>query len=139
MAASTETRHDVALTLLRLIIGIIFIMHGGQKLFVFGPSGTAGFFASIGAPLPGLTGPFIGVLEFSAGIALVIGLLTRLAALGLFCDMMGAITLVHGKNGFFAPKGYEFVLTLGVVALSIAIAGAGAYSLDALIARRRAA
>ena len=137
MDNSVETRRDLALLLVRLVVGLVFIMHGGQKLFVFGPSGTAGYFNSIGIPAAGLMGPFVGGVEFFGGIALVVGLLARLAGLALFVDMMTAIAVVHGRNGFFAPKGYEFVLTLGITALSIAVAGAGAWSLDAVVARRR--
>ncbi len=137
MDNTVESRHDLALLLLRLVLGLVFIIHGGQKLFVFGPAGTAGFFSSIGVPAPGIMGPFVGAVEFFGGIAFVTGLLARLAGLAIFVDMMCAIALVHGRNGFFNPKGYEFVLTLGIIALSIAIAGAGAWSLDAVIARRR--
>ena len=139
MAESNESRRDIAFVLLRLILGIVFIMHGGQKLFVFGPSGIAHYFGSLGVPAAGFMGPFVGAVEFFGGIAFVTGLLARLAGLAIFVDMMTAIALVPRKNGFFNPKGYEFVLTLGIVALSIAVAGAGAWSLDAVIARRRRA
>jgi putative oxidoreductase len=139
MATTLEARHHVALAIARIVVGAVFIAHGAQKLFVFGPTGIGGYFASIGVPASGVMGPFIGGLEFFGGIALVVGLLARLAGLGLFCDMLGAITFVHFRNGFFLPKGYEFVMTLGLVALAIAVGGAGAYSLDAVIARRRRA
>jgi putative oxidoreductase len=82
-------------------------------------------------------GPFIALLEFFGGIALVFGLLTRLAALGLAFDMLGAILLVHLKNGFFLPQGFEFVLTLFAMSATLVLTGAGDFSLDGLIGRRK--
>ena len=131
-------RIDTALLVLRVLLGIIFIAHGYQKLFVFGLAGVTGGFAQMGVPMPQVMGPFIALLEFFGGMALVVGLLTRLAAFGLLCDMIGAILLVHLKNGFFLPQGFEFAFTLGGIAAGLMLAGAGAYSVDAAIARRRA-
>jgi putative oxidoreductase len=136
-AFSFSKRTDAALAILRVIAGSIFIAHGAQKLFVFGFAGVSGAFGQMGVPLPGLTGPFIALLEFVGGIALVIGLLTRPAALGLVFNMVGAIVLVHLKGGFFNPSGVEFPLTLVGMNLALLLTGAGAYSLDALIAGRR--
>jgi putative oxidoreductase len=133
----TLSRVDGALVVLRIIAGTIFIAHGGQKLFVFGFAGVSGAFGQMGLPFPGLLGPFIALLEFFGGIALVIGLLTRLASLGLAFNMIGAILLVHLKAGFFNPAGVEFPLALLGITLAVVLAGAGAFSLDALIARWR--
>jgi putative oxidoreductase len=107
-----------------------------MKLFTFGFAGVTGMFGHMGAPFPGVTGPVIAVLEFFGGIALVIGLLTRLFALGLAFDMMGAIVLVKLKGGFFIPAGYEFELTLLASSVTLALSGAGQFSVDALLARR---
>ena len=131
-------RVDTGLLILRIVIGIVFLMHGGQKLFVFGFAGVTGAFGQMGVPMPAITGPLTAIVEFLAGGALVIGLLTRLAALGLAIDMLGAILLVHLKNGFFNPMGYEYPLTLLAASVAIAIAGAGYYSIDRVIAERRA-
>ncbi len=132
-------RIDLGLLVLRVVVGIVFAAHGAQKLFVFGIAGVSGAFAQMGAPLPEITGPLIGVVELFGGLALIAGLLTRLAAIGLVLDMLGAIVLVHATAGFFAPKGVEFVLTLGAGAATLALTGAGRYSLDHLIASRRGA
>jgi len=130
-------RVDAGLLVLRVAIGIVFLVHGGQKLFVFGFGGVAGAFGNMGVPLPAFTGPLAALVEFLAGGALIIGLLARLAALGLAIDMLGAILIVHLKGGFFAPTGYEYALTLLAANVAIAIAGAGYYSTDRVIAERR--
>ena len=127
---------NLALAVLRVTVGIVFIAHGYQKLFTFGFAGISGAFGQMGVPLPGLMGPFVALLEFFGGIALVIGLLTRLAALGLAFDMLGAIALVHFKGGFFLPKGYEFVFLLLGASITVALAGAGQFSVDAAISSR---
>lgn len=133
----TNPRIQTGLTLLRAVVGTIFIAHGAQKLFVFGLTGVAGAFGQMGVPFPELTGPLVALLEFFGGIALVLGLLTRLAGLGLTINMLGAMVLVHAPAGFFLPNGIEFALVLGAAALAFAIMGAGEYSVDALLARRR--
>lgn len=130
---------NLALAVLRLVIGATFIMHGGQKLFVYGFAGVSGAFAQMGMPMPGLLGPFVALVEFFGGIAIILGLLTRLASFGLAIIMVVAILAVHLNAGFFNPKGFEFPLALlgGLVALCLA--GAGAFSLDAVIDQRMAA
>jgi len=132
----TKRQIDTALTVLRVVLGITFIMHGGQKIFVYGFDGVAGSFAQMGIPAAGLMGPFVALVEFFGGIAIVLGLLTRLAALGLAATMIVAILTVHLKAGFFNPGGIEFPLSLLGTAITLAITGAGAFSLDALLAKR---
>ncbi|HEY1273137.1 MAG TPA: DoxX family protein [Terriglobales bacterium] len=124
-------------TLIRLIVGIVFLVHGSQKLFGFGFHGVAGFFTKAGIPLPAISAVVVTLVEFLGGAALVLGLLTRWAAILLAIDMLGAIVFVHYKGGFFLPAGYEFALTLLVVNLALALWGAGPLSVDRLLSKRR--
>lgn len=133
---ATTGQIDSALLVLRVIVGVVFAAHGAQKLFVFGVAGVAGAFGQMGVPMAGLVGPAVALLEFAGGIALVLGLLSRVVALLLAMDMTGAIVLVHGGAGFFLPAGYEFVLVLFGGAVALMLTGGGRWSVDALIAAR---
>ena len=130
-------RIDAGLALLRVLVGAIIAAHGAQKLFVFGFAGVTGAFTQMGVPLPGIAGPLVALLEFFGGIALAVGLLTRLAGLGIAITMLGAIFMVHLSGGFFLPTGYEFALALFAGSAALALTGPGAYSLDHAIAARR--
>lgn len=134
---STDKQREYAIALLRIIVGILFIAHGGQKLFVYGIAGTTGAFTQMGIFLPGIMAPLVTLIEFFGGIALIIGFLTRLVGLGLALEMLGAIVFVHAKSGFFMPTGYEFALTLMIATLGLAIAGSGVFSIDSIFANRR--
>ena len=123
-------------TILRVIVGIVFLVHGCQKLFVFGFSGVTAFFTSAGIPLPAVAAPVVTLVEFLGGAALILGVGTRVAALLLACDMIGAIVFLHFKAGFFMPKGYEFALTALAANLSLAVSGAGAASVDGMIGKK---
>jgi len=134
---ATTRQASIALTVLRVITGVVFIAHGAQKLFVYGLAGVSGGFAQMGVPMPTISAVLVTFLEFFGGIGLVIGLLTRLIALGLVVDMLGAIAFVHFANGFFLPKGYEFVLMLMVASLVLVVGGPGRLSVDNMIANRQ--
>ncbi len=132
-------RGFIGLTILRIVVGIVFIAHGAQKLFVFGYAGVSGAFTHMGIPIPSVTGELVALLEFFGGIALVLGLLTAIIGALFAIEMLGAIFFVHAKNGFFAPMGVEFPLTLLASSIAIALAGPGALALDNLVATRRVA
>ena len=135
----TPARVDMALLILRVVTGLVFLMHGWQKVFQYGFAGVSQGFGQMGVPMPGIMGPFIALLELIGGIALIAGALTPVFAALLACNMVGAILLVHLKAGFFLPEGYEFALTLLGAMLALALAGAGAYSVDAVLGWRRPA
>jgi putative oxidoreductase len=126
---------SLGLLFLRLAAAAVFINHGYQKLFGMGFSGVTGAFTHMGVPLPGLSGPLIALLEFFGAIALALGFLTRLVAIGFVCDMLGAILLVQLKNGF---SHYELEFMLCAASLALALAGAGRFSIDRAIGDRRA-
>jgi putative oxidoreductase len=133
--SSSPRQVSLGLAALRLAVATIFIKHGAQKLFTFGFAGVTGAFTQMGVPFPGVAGPFIALLEFFGGIALLVGLLTRLIALGFALDMLGAILLVQLKRGF---SGYELEFLLLVSSLALFLAGPGGFSVDALLGRRDA-
>ena len=127
---TVNTRADYAAFLLRVTMGIFFLVHAGLKLFVFTPAGTVGFFASLG--VPGWFAYPVIALEVVGGIALVMGFYGRWLALPLAADLLGAIVLVHGKAGFFFtnPKGGWEYLALWIVGLiAVFLLGDGAFAL----------
>jgi putative oxidoreductase len=128
---------DTGIAILRVVVGLVFLMHGVQKVFQFGFAGVTGAFSQMGVPLPGIAGPFVAILELLGGLALIIGLLTRPIAMLLAAEMVVAVVLVHLRSGFFLPNGFEFALTLAAASLALALTGPGALSVDALIAGRR--
>ena len=128
---------SLGIALVRIITGIVFAAHGYQKFFIYGLDGATGAFTQMGVPAPTITAPLVAVVELAGGIALIVGLLTRLAALGLAIDMLGAIFLVRLKGGFFIPNGAEYEIVLFVACIGLVIAGAGALSADEAIAKRR--
>jgi putative oxidoreductase len=132
--APSNRQLAIGLLLLRIAVGIIFMLHGKQKLFDFGFAGVSDAFSHMGVPMPGVMGPFVALLEFFGGIALILGLLTRLFALGFAIDMLVAILLVQLKNGF---SHYELEFLLSVSSLALVFLGGGEFSVDAMLGRRK--
>ncbi|MGW5384324.1 DoxX family protein [Nocardia sp. NPDC003963] len=123
---------DIALLLLRLVVGATMIAHGVNHWIGGGKiAGTAGWFSGLGLRNGVLQAWFSVITEIGAGALLVVGLLTPLAAAAVISVMLVAALLAHRKNGFFVFKdGYEYVLVLAVVALSIGVLGPGWLSVD---------
>lgn len=135
----SRRQRAIGLLLLRLALGAVFLVHGGQKLFMLGMGGTTGMLAQLGVPSPSIVAPLLMIVEPLAGLAIVLGILTRVAALAVAVDMSCAIALFHIRHGFFVPMGVEFVMMLAATALALVALGAGPYSVDDAIARRRRA
>ncbi len=135
-----------SLLIVRVVLGVIVFAHGAQKLFGWfrGPGlrGTIGYFRQALRIPPALT-VLVALVETLGGLAMVVGLLARLAAVGLVAVQAGAIAKVHWPNGFFINwtlepgkgHGVEMNLALIAMALAIVIGGAGAVSIDRLLAR----
>jgi putative oxidoreductase len=129
---------DIGLFIIRLIIGVLFIGHGAQKLFGwfggYGLKGTAGWLESMNMKPGVLMALMAGLSELVGGILFVLGLLTPLAGLLIAATMVMAIVKVHGANGLWSTaNGYEYNLTIIAVAIGIALAGPGQIALDAII------
>lgn len=123
--------NTTAVTILRVILGLLFAAHGWQKFNEWTIAGTQASFAKMGIPAAEIAAPAVAVLELGGGIALILGLLTRVIALLLALDMLGALFLVHASAGVFAANGgYELVLLLAAAALAVALTGAGRISVD---------
>jgi putative oxidoreductase len=140
------TDDSIAAAILRLVLGVVFFAHGAQKMLGwfggFGFSGTMGFFTGamhIPAPLA-----FLAIAaEFFGSLGLILGFLTRIAALGIATNMIVAIWTVHRAVGFFMNwggtqkgEGFEFHLLVLAIAGFLVIRGAGALSVDRVIASR---
>ena len=131
---------DLVPLIIRITLAVVFIYHGYEKVFQGGHDGVSALMASKSAPYPTLLGWLAGCTEFFGGIAILIGLLSRLSALGLACVMYVAIATVHWPNGFKITNeggGYEFCLVLLLAALAIFLGGPGGLSLDRIVFSRR--
>jgi putative oxidoreductase len=131
--------------ILRLSVGAIMLPHGTQKLFGwfggYGFSGTMGFLTQT-MRLPWLMGLLVILIESVGSLFLLVGLFTRLSAMGLIAVMLGAVLTSHVQHGFFMNwdgdrqgEGYEFHLLVIGMAVALLISGSGALSLDAVLYR----
>ncbi|MFO7982122.1 MAG: DoxX family protein [Desulfuromonadales bacterium] len=140
-----RTEDDSSALVLRLMLAIVFFPHGAQKVLGWfgghGLEGTINYFTqSMGFPL--ILAVLVIVAEFLGPIGLFFGFLTRLAALGIACVMVGAIFMVHLQHGFFmnwqgnqAGEGFEYHLLAIAIAVALMIKGGGRWSVDGIISR----
>jgi putative oxidoreductase len=127
---------DHAIALLRIVVGLLMMGHGAQKLFGWfgghGLSGTAGWFDSLAMPMPKGLSMFVGVCELVGGLLFALGLVTPLAALAISAVALGAMAY-HWPNGLWVSQnGFEYPLVLLAVAAAVGLAGPGAYALDVI-------
>ena len=132
MPQRLEGLQRLAVVMLRLLLGAVFVLHGSQKLLGGGGvAGFAGVLAKMGIEPHVPLAWVVAITEFVGGICVFLGFLTRFWAAGLVIDMAVALFKVHLANGFFISKnGFEFVLTLGILALAVVFMGPGAPSVD---------
>ena len=143
MKALLRTENDIALTIARLALGIIFFAHGSQKALGwfggYGFHGTMAFFThQLGIPA---VFAFLDIAaEFLGGIGLILGCLTRIAAFGIACVMLVAVVLIHHNFGFFMNwagnqkgEGFEYHLLALAITIVLMIKGGGALSVDRAI------
>ena len=137
------TDNDIATTILRLALGVIFFAHGAQKMLGwfggYGFTGTMGFFTGV-LHIPAVFAFLAIAAEFFGGLGLILGLLTRVASFGIFCNMIVAVAMIHHNFGFFMNwtgtqkgEGYEYHLLLVAASAFLIIRGAGAASVDRLL------
>lgn len=123
---------EYGLLLLRIVVGVIFVGHGSQKLFGWfgggGPQGTAQFFASVGYRMPAVMAILAGLSELGGGLLLATGFLTPLGSLLIAVVMLNAIATVVFPKGFLG--GFEFEFMLLTVAIALAATGPGEISID---------
>lgn len=120
---------NVGLLVIRIVLGIIFLAHGAQKMFgAFGGPGLEGTVQFLG-PI----GYLVAIGEFFGGLGILLGFLSRFSAASLVVIMIGAIQKVHLSGGFFLPKGYEFNFALIGMSLAILLMGSGSYAFSSLL------
>jgi|SRR5687767_4028301 len=127
---------DTGLFVLRLVVGLLLVGHGTQKLFGWfgggGMVGTAWYFRSVGYRRPRLVARLAGGAELLGGLCLAIGFITPLAAAAVIGTMLNAVVAVHWRNGAWAiDNGYEYPLVIAATAATLGFTGPGAGSVDA--------
>ncbi len=124
-------------TVLRVVTGMVLIMHGAQKFILMSPSAVAGFLGGMGVPMPQVAVWLVIGAEFGCGLLILCGAFTRLAAIPPAINMSVAITLVHLRAGFFLPNGYEFAMMILTGLVTLMLQGSGALAVDGLLRKDR--
>ncbi|MDO5498807.1 MAG: DoxX family protein [Propionibacteriaceae bacterium] len=128
---------DIALLVARIIVGVVLIAHGLQKLVPWGVGATADGFAQMGVPLPQYAAPLAAVIEVAGGVLLLAGCYSAVAGAVVALLMGGAAGFAHIGNGLFVTDGgWELVGVIAAAALAVGVAGAGRFSVDAVVSRR---
>jgi len=131
--------HDFGLLLIRVILGVVLMFHGSQKLFGwFDGSGMEAFAAGLEKmemPMPAVGAYAAALAEFVGGLFLLVGFLTRVAAVPVAITMLVAAVKVHGHAFSLQHGGMEYPLTLAVVAAGLMFTGAGQFSIDGCLWR----
>jgi putative oxidoreductase len=129
---------DAALLVARLLLGVVLIAHGSQKVFTWGIGGTAQAFEGMGVPLAPVSAVFSALVELVGGALLLVGAGTAVVGVLVVLNMLGAALIVHASNGIMVSNGgWELVGVIAAAALVLAAVGAGRYSVDHAIAGRR--
>ncbi|HLU60275.1 MAG TPA: DoxX family protein [Pseudonocardia sp.] len=132
------TVRDGALLVARLLLGVVLIAHGWQKVVTNGLGATAEGFGRMGVPLPPVSAAYAGLVELVGGALILLGAATALVGVLVVLDMIGAAVLVHVGNGVMVTDGgWELVGVIGAVALVLAAVGAGRFSVDHAVSARR--
>jgi putative oxidoreductase len=128
---------DIAPLVLRLAVGSIFAYHGYQKLTQMGIDGVAGFLGPMGFPMPEAFAVILIAVELIGGIFLILGAFTHWSAKLLTVVALVALFMVHLKNGFpVGAGGYEFMMLIAAVTISLLITGPGKYSVDRMVFKK---
>lgn len=135
----TPQLHGWGIAILRAVTGTIFLLSGVDKLFIKGPDSMVGLLVELGSPLPLAVGTGVALIELLCGLALVVGLFTRLLCIPLALLMAGDILLVHGSNGFFVDNnGYEYALLRLTATVVLIFTGPGKAALATTLGPRKA-
>ncbi len=138
MAANgSSSLQRLGIAFLRVVVGVIFLAHGWQKLFVLGFTNVAGKMQQLGMPLPMPSAVVVTLVEFLGGLGLILGLRARWAAFFISIDMLVAVLAVHLRGGLFLPRGFEYALTLLAASVALTLLGPGALALDSLFSERK--